>query len=87
MGISVKGIENVYLFLLFVLLGKVGERLDTHPMGGYSCPTYCKVAHEHIMEIDGYISNIGTIRDTCSSNDSLWVFHMETESMDSIGAT
>ena len=84
MGISAKGaLNDVYLFLLFVLFGKVGERLDTHPMGGYRCPTYCEVDHKHIMEIDGRISDIGAIRDTCSSDDSLWIFYLETESMDS----
>ena len=86
MGIRVEGLENVYLFLLFVLFSKVGERLDTHPMGSYGCPTYCEVAHKHIMEIDGHISDIRTVRETCSSNDSLWVFYLETESMDSVGA-
>ena len=83
MGIHIEGIENVYMFLLIILFSELGKNLDENPMGGYGCPTYCEVDHQHIMEIDGYISNTRALRDTCSSNDSLWVFHMETESVDS----
>ena len=83
MGLHTEGIENVYMFILAVLLGTLGEHLDNHPMGGYGCPDYCEADHKHIMQIDGYISDTRALRDSCSSNDSLWVFHMETESVDS----
>ena len=83
MGIHIEGLGDVFMFLLAVLLGTLGDHLDEHPMGGYGCPGYCEVDHKHIMEIDGYISDTRAIRDTCSSDDSLWVFHLETESMDS----
>ena len=83
MGLHIVGIENVYMFILAVLLGTLGEHLDNHPMGGYGCPDYCEADHKHIMRVDGYISDTRALRDTCSSNDSLWVFHMETESVDS----
>ena len=83
MGIHIEGLGDVYMFLLAVLLGTLGDHLDEHPMGGYECPIYCEVDHKHIMEIDGHISDTRTLRDTCSSNDSLWVFYLETESVDS----
>ena len=83
MGIHIEGIEDVYMFILIILFGTLGKYLDDHPMGGYGCPDYCEADHKHIMRIDGYISDTRALRDTCSSNDSLWVFHMETESVDS----
>ena len=83
MGIHIEGIEDVYMFLLIILFSELGKNLDENPMGGYSCPVYCEVDHQHFMEINGHISNTRTLRDTCSSNDSLWVLYMETESVDS----
>jgi len=50
MGIHFEGVENLYLFILFVLFGELGKNLDNNPMGGYSCPEYCEVDHKHIME-------------------------------------
>ena len=85
MGIHIEGLGDVYMFILAVLLGTLGDHLDEHPMGGYGCPLYCGVDHKHIMVTDGYISNTRTIRDTSSSYDSLWVFHLETESLYSEG--
>ena len=70
MGIHVEGIENVYLFILFVLFGELGKELDNNPMGGYSCPSYCEVDHKHVMELVNE-----SIQDTCMVNDSLWVFN------------
>ena len=83
MGIHIEGIENVYMFILIILFGTLGKYLDDYPMGGYSCPDYCEADHKHIMLVDGYIPDTRAVRDTCSSYDSLWVFHMETESVDS----
>ena len=85
MGIQFEGIGDVYMFILVVLLGQLGEHLDNSPMGGYGCPLYCEADHKHVMRVDGYISNTGTLRDTCGSYDSLWVFHLETESIYSEG--
>ena len=87
MGIHIEGIEDVYMFILVVLFGTLGDYLDEHPMGGYHCPIYCEVDHKHIMEIDGYLSDTGAVRDTRSSYDSLWVFHLETEPLYSEGTT
>ena len=87
MGIHIEGLGDVYMFLLAVLLGTLGDHLDEHPMGGYGCPLYCGVDHKHIMVVDGYISDTRALRDTSSSYDSLWVFHLETESLYSEGIT
>ena len=87
MGIHIEGLGDVYMFLLAVLLGTLGDHLDEHPMGGYGCPLYCGVDHTHIMVTDGYISDTRALRDTSSSYDSLWVFHLETESLYSEGTT
>ena len=87
MGIHIEGLGDVFMFLLAVLLGTLGDHLDEHPMGGYGCPGYCEVDHKHIMVADGYISDTGAVRDTSSSYDSLWVFHLETEPLYSEGTT
>ena len=42
--ISREDIGDIVLFGLFVLFGKIGEKLDK----GYRCPTYCGVYHKHI---------------------------------------
>jgi len=83
MGIRTEGIGDVYMFILVVLFGTLGEKLEESPMGGYSCPKYCEVDHDHIMELNGRISDIRAIRTSRSSDSSFWLFHMEAESLDS----
>ena len=83
MGLHIEGVENVYTIILIILFSTLGKYLDNHPMGGYGCPDYCGADHKHVMQVDGYISDTRALRDTCSSNDSLWVFHLEAESVDS----
>ena len=83
MGLHIEGIENVYIFIFIVIIGQTWKYVETNYLDSYICPTYCEVDHDHDMEISGHISDTRALRDTCSSYDSLWVFHMETESVDS----
>ena len=57
MGSGVESLINGLFGILFIMLGAVGDRLDERPMGGYMCPSYCGVDHEHIMEDYGHISD------------------------------
>ena len=83
MGIHIEGIENVYIFILIIIIGQTWKYVEKDYLDSYTCPIYCAVDHDHDMEISGHISDTRALRDSCSSNDSLWVFHMETESVDS----
>jgi hypothetical protein len=83
MGLHIEGIENVYIFIFIIIIGQTWKYVEKNHLDSYTCPTYCAVDHDHDMEISGHISDTRALRDSCSSNDSLWVFHMETESVDS----
>ena len=83
MGPYTEGIENIYVFLFVIFICETWKYVEKNQLDYYSCPKYCDVDHKHDMEVSGRFSNIRAVRDTCSSNDSLWIFHLETESMDS----
>ena len=83
MGLHIEGIENVYIFIFIIIIGQTWKYVEKDYLDSYTCPTYCAVDHYHDMEISGHITDTRALRDSCSSNDSLWVFHMETESVDS----
>ncbi len=83
MGIHIEGIENVYIFIFIVLIGQGWQYIEKNYLDSYSCPAYCKVDHDHDMEISGRFTDTRELRDTCSSSDSLRIFHLETESVDS----
>ncbi len=83
MGIHVEGIENVYAFIFIVIIGQTWEYVEKNYLDDYSCPKYCNVDHDHDMEVSGRFSTIRELRDTRSSSDSLRIFHLETESVDS----
>jgi hypothetical protein len=38
---------NLIFGVLFILLGKVGDDMETHP-SNYSCPPYCDINHMHL---------------------------------------
>ena len=42
--IANEDVDTIIFFGLFVIFGKIGEKLDK----GYKCPTYCEVKHNHI---------------------------------------
>ena len=57
--ISEEDVGDIVLFGLFVLFGKIGEKLDK----GYRCPTYCEADHKHIYwEIE--VSHVDTLEFT-----------------------
>ena len=57
--ISEEDVGDIVLFGLFVLFGKIGEKLDK----GYRCPTYCEADHKHIYwEIE--VSHVDTLKNT-----------------------
>lgn len=41
---SQEDIGEIVLFILVVIIGEIGKKLDK----GYRCPVYCTVDHEHI---------------------------------------
>ena len=41
---SQEDIGEITLFILYVIIGEIGKKLDK----GYMCPVYCAVDHEHI---------------------------------------
>ena len=65
MGSGVESLTDGIFGILFIALGAVGDNLDRNPMGGYCCPHYCGVDHEHIMEDYGHISDNRNTRNTC----------------------
>ena len=66
MGSGVESLVDGLFGLLFIMLGAVGEYLDSNPMGGYVCPYYCEVEHKHIMEEYGRNSDNRNAGNTCS---------------------
>ena len=46
---SQEDIGEITLFILYVIIGEIGKKLDK----GYRCPVYCGVDHEHIRRSYG----------------------------------
>jgi hypothetical protein len=42
--ISSEDVGEITLFVLYVIVGEIGKRLDKN----YRCPVYCAVDHKHI---------------------------------------
>ena len=73
MGSGVESLADGVFGILFIALGAVGDNLDRNPMGGYGCPHYCGVDHEHLMGDYGHISDNRDAGDTSSSSSGSWV--------------
>ena len=56
-----EALGEIYLFILNVMLSKIGKKLDK----GYRCPVYCKVDHKHLYweEDETKKSNIQTVNE------------------------
>ena len=49
MVINTSDTGKIIFFIIYVILGEVGKKLDM----GYQCPVYCEVNHKHrIIEYD-----------------------------------
>ena len=55
--ISEEDVGDIILFGIFVIIGKIGKKLDK----GYRCPTYCEVKHEHIYW-ETEVSHVDTLK-------------------------
>ena len=44
MGVHKEDAGEIVLFLLYIVIGEVGKKLDK----GYKCPVYCEIKHKHI---------------------------------------
>ena len=55
--ISDEDVGDIVLFGIFVVLAKIGKKLDK----GYRCPTYCEVQHKHIFWEDK-VSHVDTLK-------------------------
>ena len=48
-GINTPDTGKIIFFIIYVILGELGKKLDK----GYQCPVYCEVNHKHrIIEYD-----------------------------------
>ena len=83
MGIRFEGLNELYAFIFIVIIGQGTEYINEKYMDSYTCPKYCKVDHDHDMEISGRFSATRELRYTRSGDDSLRILHMEAESVDS----
>ena len=45
-GFNSSDIGQIAFFVLYVIVGETGKKLDK----GYICPVYCEVKHKHIYE-------------------------------------
>ena len=56
---SQEDIGEITLFILYVIIGEIGKKLDK----GYVCPVYCAVDHEHFIR-RSYGKEVHPKRDT-----------------------
>ena len=73
MGSGLESLIDGIFGILFIMLGAVGEHLDKYPMGGYVCPSYCGVDHEHIMGVYGHSTDNRDTGHTSGSSSRPWV--------------
>jgi len=73
MGAGAESLADGLFGVLFIALGAVGDNLDRSPMGGYHCPDYCGVVHEHIMEDYGHNTDNRDAGDSSSGSSRPWV--------------
>ena len=65
LGVNAEDRAEIVFFVLYVILGEIGKKLDN----SYICPVYCEVNHKHRIKEDEAETKQGTDEKTDFKSD------------------